>query len=225
MNILHFLKERTHFIRYVFENATASFSSIKQQIENGEPPFEPAYSDDDEPPFLKEWIDADEGFQAVGRMCVSMLSATLQLYFKSWEDELGLKWESPAECKSYFEGGFVAGYRRAYGEALNLSWDECPADFGILEQLALARNRDQHPDHLASLRVSHRYEELRRFSEPIFLSDGDRSRLATDPDAADIRWLTPAIHISREAFMGAVNEVEKLAEWLEERMIAKRDER
>jgi len=157
-------------------------------------------------------------------MCISMLSAALQLYFKTWEDELGLKWEPPAKRKVYFERGFVAGYRRAFGEVLNLSWDECPADFDVLEQLVLARNRDQHPDHIANLRVSHRYEQLRRFAEPIFLSDGDRNRLASDPDAADIRWLTPAIHVSREAFAVAVGEVEKLADWLEERMIAQKYE-
>jgi len=224
MDVLYFLRERTRFIRLVFDSTTAPFSSVMQKIENEEPPFEPPYSEDGEPPFLAEWMEAEEGLQVVGRMCISMLSAALQLYFKTWEDELGLKWEPPAKRKVYFERGFVAGYRRAFGEVLNLSWDECPADFDVLEQLVLARNRDQHPDHIANLRVSHRYEQLRRFAEPIFLSDGDRNRLASDPDAADIRWLTPAIHVSREAFAVAVGEVEKLADWLEERMIAQKYE-
>ena len=74
-----------------------------QKIESEEPPFEPPYSEDGEPPFLAEWMEAEEGLQVVGRMCISMLSAALQLYFKTWEDELGLKWESTAERKMYFE--------------------------------------------------------------------------------------------------------------------------
>jgi hypothetical protein len=222
MDVLYFLKERTRFIRYVFDGATAQFSGTKQKIEREEPPFEPPYSEDGEPPFLEEWLEAEEGFQVVGRLCVSMLSATLQLYFKTWEGELGLVWQSAAARKRAFEQGFVAGYRRAFGEVLNLSWDECPADFNVLEQIALARNRDQHPDHLSMLSVAHRYEDLRRFAEPIFLSEGDRNRLAADPDAADVRWLTPAIHVSREGLMVGIAEVEKLAEWLEERMIAKK---
>jgi len=146
MDVLYFLRERTRFIRFVFDSATAPFSSIMQKIENEEPPFEPPHSEDGEPPFLAEWMEAEEGLQVVGRMCISMLSAALQLYFKTWENELGLKWESMAERKMYFERGYVAGYRHAFGEVLNLSWDECPADFDVLEQLVLARNRDQHPD-------------------------------------------------------------------------------
>ena len=89
MDVLYFLRERTRFIRLVFDNATAPFSSIVQKIENEETPFEPPYREDGEPPFLAEWMEAEEGLQVVGRMCISMLSATLQLYFKTWKTNLG----------------------------------------------------------------------------------------------------------------------------------------
>ncbi|MEO7825814.1 MAG: hypothetical protein ABIR60_01625, partial [Allosphingosinicella sp.] len=60
MDILFFLKLRTDFIRRHYHVAVAAFVEQKRLIEDAEPPFDnPPYSEDGEPPYLEEWMDAD----------------------------------------------------------------------------------------------------------------------------------------------------------------------
>ena len=55
--------------------------AIKRQIEQEEPPFDdPPYSEDPEPAFLEEWLEAETSIQIVGLACVSLLADTLKLY-------------------------------------------------------------------------------------------------------------------------------------------------
>jgi len=52
MDIEYFLKSRTAFIRYFYENSVRPFKEITIAIENEEEPYIPPYSEDDEPPFV-----------------------------------------------------------------------------------------------------------------------------------------------------------------------------
>jgi len=89
MDILYFLKERTRFIRYYYETAAEPFHEIKRKIKAKEEPFDdPPYSEDVEPPFLEEWIEAETALEILGRTCILLLSTSLQLYFRTWESEL-----------------------------------------------------------------------------------------------------------------------------------------
>lgn len=89
MDVFGLLKLRLDFIEQLHKRSCASFSQIKQQIEDEVPPYEPPYSEDGEPPFLAGWLEADESLQVLGYYCISMLAASLQLFFKTWETELG----------------------------------------------------------------------------------------------------------------------------------------
>jgi len=91
----------------------------------------------------------------------------------------------------------------------------------LLEQVVLARNRDQHPDTITTMRVTHLYKHRRERGHLIFVSETERKMYA-DPETANIAWLNPAVHVSRELLLRAVEEVERLAEWLEGRMLAVR---
>ena len=219
MHVLWFLKERTTFIRRFYEQAGEPFREIMRKIEASEAPFDdPPYSEDGEPPFLVEWSEAHMALEVLGRTCVSMLSASIQLYFKCWEAELGVTWK-PGERENAFKSGFIEGYKVTFGELLGLDWGDCPVDFGVLEQVNLARNRDQHPDDVTSMRITHDRKTRERFSELLFVSESDR-KMFEDPDMAGISWMSPAVHVSREALFTAIEQVEKLGEWLEERMFA-----
>ncbi len=91
MDIEYFLKSRTAFIRYFYEHAVRPFNEIKIAIENEEEPYIPPYSEDGEPPFLEEWMDAEQGVEIVGHACISMLSSSLYLFLKSedwWDGRL-----------------------------------------------------------------------------------------------------------------------------------------
>jgi hypothetical protein len=187
----------------------------------GEAPFAPEYCDDvtdyEEPPFMKEWSEANTGVQIVGQTCVSMLSEALKLYLQTWESELGVKWEN-GERKRYFKDGFVRGYQRCFGELLKLNWSECPADFDLLEQITLARNAAQHPDHIANIEAQHDLRTRSQFPSPFFIHDSERHLVSADNPLSS--WFSPNIHVSMDKMLSAIGQVEALANWLEDRMFA-----
>lgn len=221
MDVLFFLKARTTFIRYFYETAGEPFREIKRKIEAGEPPFDhPPYSEDGEPAYLEEWLEAEEGLEVLGRTCLSMLSPSLQLYFKTWERELGIRWEK-GERERAFKNGFLKGYQECFGGVLGLSWDECPANLDLIEQITLARNRDQHPENITSMRVNHAGKDLSKHPHPFFVSEIEH-KMHLAPEMEGGFWMIPSVHVSREALFTAIDEVEKLTEWLDERMVATR---
>jgi len=220
MDVLFFLKRRTEFIRNFYDAAGEPFRERVRKIEAGEEPFEPGHSEDGDPPYELEWDEAATSIEVLGRSCVSMLSAALQLYFKTWEDQLGIQW-AEGEKKRTFKDGFVRGYKSAFGQVLQIDWGECPVDFDILEQVVLARNDDQHPTEITTLHAYHRKPTRQKHADPFFMSDSDR-QMFSDPSMAAISWMSPRVHVSRTSLMAAIDQVEKLAEWLERRLLEAR---
>lgn len=181
MDVLSFLKDRTRLIRQYYECAAQPLNEIMRQIEAEEAPYVPPYSEDGEPPFLSEWIDASELLEVTGRCCISMLSASLQLYFKTWECELGLSCgkEFAAEFKRV---GLVGGYRACLAERAGVNWSCCPVDLDLIEQVVLARNRDQHPESIMTIRVTLAEKDRLRYPRPFFLSEQE-AELFQDGDS------------------------------------------
>ncbi|HAL39092.1 MAG TPA: hypothetical protein DCP03_13690 [Polaromonas sp.] len=215
MDVLYFLKERTRLIRQYYEQAAKPFSETIRKIEAEEEPFVPPYSEDPEPAFFAEWVEANELLEVTGRSCVSMLSASLQLYLNAWDRILGL--QCKAQFKAAFKGdGLIGGYRQCLAARLVLDWKECPADLAIIEQVVLARNRDQHPDSITTLRVTHADHDRARHPRPFFLNDKE-AELYDNGDGAGL-WMSPSLHVPREKLMEAISNVESLCEWLEEKM-------
>ena len=221
MDVLYFYKERTRFIRQFYDTAAIPFEAVINSIEDELPPFDdPPYSEDGEPAYLVEWIEASEALEVLGRTCLSMLSPSLQLYFKTWERELGVQWDE-GERKKVFKNGFVEGYMACFEQVLGISRQDCPADFTIIEQIVLARNRDQHPDQLTTMRVNHSKTDREKHGHLFFMNKQD-SAMFSDSEIKDFSFLDPAVHVSRDHLLVAIGETEKLSGWLEEHMIAKR---
>lgn len=215
MDILYFLKERTRLIRQYYEQAAQPFNDIIRKIEAEEEPFIPPYSEDPEPEFLTEWIEANELLEVTGRCCLSMLSASLQLYLNTWDRMLGL------QCKTQFKAdfkrdGLVSGYRQCLADRVGLDWNACPANLAIIEQVVLARNRDQHPDSITTLRVTHADHDRARHPHPFFINDGEAELYDVGNDSG--LWMSPSLHVPRDKLMAAIANVETLCEWLEEIM-------
>ena len=74
MDVECFFRMRTAFIRNFYKTAVKPFREVQDLIDREEEPYVPPYSEDGEPPFLDEWIEADTGAQFVGRAAISMLS-------------------------------------------------------------------------------------------------------------------------------------------------------
>lgn len=217
MDVLYFLKDRTAFIRYFYENAAAPFNETKRKIENDEPPFDdPPYSEEAEPPYLEEWIQADSALEVLGRTCISLLSASLKLYFSYCENELRITWEEGERDKA-FKKGFVKGYKYCFSEAIGINWVECSANFEVIEQVVLARNREQHPERIDTMSVSHSPKDWEKYPNPLFVHNFDK-KLSLTPGMEMNYWFMPRIYASRDNLHEAIEEVEKMAEWLDERI-------
>ena len=217
VDILAFLKDRTTFIRDFYNTASSPFRETMRKIEAGEAPFEPQLAKYDvEPPFTTEWIDANTSLEVLGRVCVSMLSAALKLYFNTWRSHLRIETQ-PSE-KALFKNGFLDGFKQLLGEKLSIEWSKCPADLAVIEQVILARIRDQHPDSITRQSVTYRREDLAKFAQPFFMSETDQ-KIFADPELAGNRFFSFDVHVTAETLLAAIKEIETLADWLEPRLI------
>lgn len=220
--IARFFQERVVFIRQYYETASRPFVERKQKIEAHESPYNPLLTEEEngEPPFLDEWIEADESLHVLGYTCLSMLAAALHLYFKTWEKALGIPLSNSIKstCKNK---GWVAGYRSYFSENLNIRFDGSPTDLSVLEEIVLVRNRVQHPDEITDQRVTYSRNDIRALSRPFFVDEVERS-LLTDVDKAESAWLSPpTIHVPAEKFVAAIVEVEQFVNWLEVEIVSR----
>lgn len=212
MDVRFFLGQRLAFVSQLYTNSAESFVERKRRIEAKEEPYVPPYSEDGEPPFLTEWLEADESLQVLGHACVSMLSASFHLYFKALEREL----RAPAEKKyrSDFKRGWFNGYKAYFRREFGIAFEDSQCNLGLLEELVLARNRVQHPEGIANLCTHYSENDLKKLQSPFFIDARDVELFSVKEE--DRGWLMhPAIHVTQEKFFSAVSEVGRFAEWLE----------
>ena len=174
MDATHFLKQRTVFIRFLYAESVKPFEEIKSRIESSESPYDnPPYSEDPEPPFLTEWMDAETAKDVLGLSAVSLLSDTLKLYFQTLQKrvigfEFGAKEKALAQKQ-----GLVAAYIAALGHILDTDWSDCSVRLDMIEQVVLARNRGQHGTDLTSLGVRHDRRTLTKHPKPFFATEAE----------------------------------------------------
>jgi hypothetical protein len=211
MNVVFFFKHRTDFIRKFYDEAVRPFLRTQKLIEAEEEPYVPPYSEDGEPPFLEEWIEADTSIQIVGRTAISLLSESLKVYFIQWDELLG------TQCSKYFKDefkkGYWSGYRRCFSAAYAIDWTKCPAEAEIIEQVALARNLSQHAGRISQLSIRHPRDLRERFPNPIFVPEYEKN--LEDDELTSLSWLGSDLVITRDALSEAIRQTELLVDWLE----------
>ena len=200
MDILFFFKKRTDFIRRFYEDASLVFTDIMSKIEDGKPPYD---EPDDlpgesmEPPYQAEWGRAKDSLEVLGLTCVSMLSASLHVYFRAWETELGVKWEEKKrEREKLFKQKGLVGYVNELERLLKLPCGNCPAELELLEQITLARNAAQHPAKITDLIPEHRKSDLEKYPRPFFMTESESTFLKGD--LADVSL----VHRTATAYSG-----------------------
>jgi hypothetical protein len=211
-----FLKNRTALIRSFYTEGAKPFDGIKHAIENDLPPFDsPPYSEDPEPAFLADWLNADTAIKLLGLSCVSLLSDTLKLYFQTLQSRvIGFSFKDE---RTAFKRGFVDAYLGVLGGILETDWSDCPADVAVIEQVVLARNRGQHGGSLTSFDVTHDETTLEKYPRPFFMGE-EELRIWTESGADPSAFLAPSVEITSEALFAAIAHVDKLAEWIDGRL-------
>ena len=213
MNVLYFLLERLKFIRQFYAIGATPYLELKRKIEAEEEPFVPPYSEDGEPPFISEWVEADESRHVLAYACISMLAAALHLYFETWVTLSGQP-VSPELKKTVFKKrGWLEGYKQHFSQRLRINFDEQPINFQLLEEVILARNMIEHPSSITSIRTQFTQADLRKLRRPFFVDEQEASLLQTKGERA---WLLPpTLHVTDAQLTAAVSEVERLATWFE----------
>lgn len=216
MDANYFLKNRTALIRTFYSTGAQGFVDVKQKIETGQPPFDdPPYSEDPEPPYLAEWIDAETALEILGMAALSMLSDSLKLYLNTLADRvIGFSFDNP---KAAFKQGFVPAYFSALGEILETDWSDCTVDRGLIEQIVLVRNRGQHGEHLSTFAVTLDAAMLEKHPRPFFVGEEELSTLTTE-DGSLGSLLLPTIRVTAAGLQTAIDEVDALADWIEGRL-------
>lgn len=217
MDATYFLKERTRFIRYLYTEGTKPFAEIERCIDEELPPFDdPPYSEGPEPPYLAEWMDAKTARDVLAMSCISLLSDTLKLYFETLRSRV-IGFSFAQSGKDAFRDGFVPAYKAVLGEILDTDWSDCPADLELIEQVVLTRNRTQHGSSLLSLDVAHDAKTLTKYPKPLFVREEEyETWLASDgrPDSG----LAPSIEVTSHMLFAALDNVEKLGDWIDGRL-------
>ncbi|QSX28542.1 hypothetical protein JYB88_09515 [Shewanella cyperi] len=212
MDIVCFLKERTKFIKYYYENGILPFEHTKQLIENGLAPYEPPYSEDSEPPFLSEWLDADTAFDTVGHTALTMLSSSVQLYLKEWIRQIE-QWSRVEITVNFKKNNGLRQYSEIF-DKLGFSVRPCPANVDLIEQILLVRNRIQHPEQLTSLNIEHSQNDLKKYPKPFFARESEYSYFSNN-DNVDSWLIQPSVTVTKEMVIEAISQVEIFCTWLD----------
>ena len=212
MDIEYFLNQRTSFVRYYYDNAALPFMNIIEAIDKGIEPYVPPYSEDPEPPFLKEWLDAQTALDMVGQTALSMLSSSVHLFLNEWVRqiennhgvEITVNFKKPGgllECNEIFS-------------KLGLKPKECESNLKVIEQILLARNRAQHPEQLTSMRIEYTKKDLDKYPKPFFARQSELDLCSEDEDINS--WLlSPAVTPTKENIYEAISQVELFCSWLD----------
>jgi hypothetical protein len=203
-----FLKDRTRLIKLTYEVSVAAHERIRRFIEDGEKPFHnPPYSENGEPPFLEEWADMHSAIHPLGLQAISTLSDSLKVYLNTLAEDL------PYKVLRKKGANFVELHKEPLGMALKTNWLDCPVDWAILEQVALARNVAQHTQQLHTFRDKHDPKTLNKFADPFFIGDWQHY---TDSERRFFK--SPTLEVERHKLLAAIDEVNKLADWISERI-------
>jgi hypothetical protein len=214
MDVFYFFNRRLNFIRQLYATASAPYVERKRKIEAEEEPFVPPYSEDGEPAFLKEWLEADESLDVFAYSCVSMLAAALHLYLETWVSQSGVPLDGALK-KSFKKTGWFPRYKTHFSQRFAIDFEAYPGRFGLLEEVVLARNRFEHPPSITSLRTQYVDADLKKLPHPFFVDEREAA-LFTDAEEREIAWfIPPTLHVTEEQLLAAIAVAESFAKWFE----------
>lgn len=215
MDVRFFLSQRVNFIRQLYSTTSAPYIERKHKIEAEEKPFVPPYSEDEEPPFLEEWLEANESLHILAYSCVSMLAATLHLYLETWVMQHGIPVDESLKKSVFKKDGWFAGYKAHFAQHFKIDFEAGPANLKMLEEVVLARNRIEHPSSITSCRTQYADADLKKLRQPFFVDEWEATLLADANEEEKLWFFPPTLHITEEQLLAAVSEVERFVEWLE----------
>lgn len=215
MDIRYFVGSRIAFIRQFYGSASATFLERKRKIEAQEDPFIPPYSEDGEPPFLDEWLEADKSLHILAYSCVSMLASALHLFLEAWVGQSGVPIDDSLKKSEFEKRGWLLGYNAHFTARFGIAFENGPADFKVLEEVVLARNRIEHPYSITDQKTQYSTSDMRKLSNPLFVDKTEIALLNLSEDKEPRWFMPPTVHVTESQLLTALTEVEKFSEWFD----------
>lgn len=207
MDIRYFLASRIAFIRQFYATASKPYVERKRKIEAHQEPFVPPYSEDGEPPFLEEWLEADESLHVLAYSCISMLAAALRLYLESWVSQSGTVVDK--------NNGWFTRYNAHFTKHFNVAFEAGPADLKMLEEVVLARNRIEHPSSITDQKTQYSASDLKKLRHPFFVDETEMALLGYSDEKEVFSCMLPSVHVTEVQLHAAMAEVECFADWFD----------
>jgi hypothetical protein len=139
------LAEKLDFLRSFFELTTQPFHEIKRRIDSNEAPyiFQGNLENCEEPPFLSEWIHANDGLKLQQQVCLTLLQRSFREFLDQTIGQLcdtrSCNKPKLGKGKNWFE---------VYGEwflnEAGIRWEDGPVPLDRMEELSVARNCIHH---------------------------------------------------------------------------------
>ena len=215
MDVRYFLDRRIAFIRQFYATASEPYVERKRKIEAHEEPFVPPYSEDAEPPFLDEWLEADESLHVLAYSCISMLSAALHLYLESWVKQSRIAVDESMKKSVFKKKGWFSGYDAHFTKHFNVAFKSGPSDLKMLKEVVLVRNRIEHPYSITDQKTQYSASDLKQLRHPFFIDETEMTLLGYSDDEEVPQFMLPTVHISKAQLLAAVAEVEGFSAWFD----------
>jgi hypothetical protein len=215
VDIRYFLECRIAFVRQFYTTASEPYVERKRKIEAHEAPFVPLYSEDAEPPFLDEWLEADESLHILAYSCVSMLSTALHLYLESWVKQSRVAVEESMKKSVFKKKGWFLGYDAHFTKHFNIAFKTGPSDLKMLNEVVLVRNRIEHPYSITDRKTQYCASDLKQLRHPFFVDKTEMALLGYSEEENESRFILPTVHITEAQLLAAVAEVERFSAWFD----------
>lgn len=215
MDVRYFLDRRIAFIRQFYAMASEPYVKRKRKIEAHEEPFVPLCSEDAEPPFLDEWLEADESLHVLAYSCISMLSAALHLYLESWVKQSRVAVEESMKKSVFKEQGWFSGYDAHFTMHFNIAFKSGPSDLKMLNEVVLVRNRIEHPYSITDQKTQYSASDLKQLRHPFFVDKTEMTLLGYSDDEEASLFMLPTVHITEVQLLAALTEVERFSVWFD----------
>jgi hypothetical protein len=141
MNQLPILEDKLQFLHAFYQLTTEPFREIKRKIEAGKEPFVDGRDpeDYDEPPFLSEWQDADQGLKLQQQVCLNLLQRSFREFLDTTVRQCGGKPQKSKKGENWFDT-----YKTWFHQERGITWEKAPVSLDRMEELTFARNCIQH---------------------------------------------------------------------------------
>ena len=207
------LLDKLNFIRRFYEITSEPFTETKRKIEQHEEPFSRSDIEDEEPPYLVEWLDANESLNILGKACLSLLQDALMKYVSAFVEHYApsdarVTWDSLTDPT--LKKNRILKYKQLFLGRYNIDWEASSIAVDRVEEIILARNGIQHGGNFYNLEHRQGNDYFERFPDSIFADELERELYPAGEAAQPYR-----ITVSKDNLFAAIQSVEEFCTYLD----------